>query len=163
MKKQVFALLALLVATCMSATAQYIKVGDWSGSAQLSTGSKRAFGVGFGVQYVPINNFRGDFHLNYYFEVNYDFNLNAHYLIDLYKKRLTLYPLVGVNLSNLEVSKEGMKEESHAVRETHFGVNLGCGLEYRLDYDVALMIEARRSVMKNVGQTLVSAGARLTF
>ncbi len=153
--KHLILLLSFALATALPMPAQHIKKGDWSGSLQLHTGSRRSFGIGAGAQYVPLDFLRADLNVNYYFEVNYDLNLNVHYLVDLYKKRLTVYPFIGFTAANLNVKSEQ--------RESHVGMNLGAGIEYRLDYDMSLMLEVRRSLVKHIGMTDIAAGVRLTF
>ena len=43
------------------------------------------------------------------------------------------------------------------------GVNLGGGMEWLIDYDLSLMVEARHAFMKNIGHTALAAGLRLKF
>lgn len=161
--KKVFLIIVLALAGALPSSAQYIKAGDWSGSVQLHTGTRRSFGIGVGAQYVPLEYLRADLNFNYYFEVNYDLNLNAHYLIDVYKKRLTVYPFVGFTAANLDTKKPVTSEKQHESRESHIGMNLGAGIEYRVDYDIALMLEARHTLIKHIGMTDISAGVKLTF
>ena len=159
--KRTFLLLMLLFMVCdVLGQPQPIKKGVWSCGLILQTSTRRAFSAGVGVQYVPVDKIRLDLNANYYGAINYDLNLNAHYLIDVYQGRLYVYPLFGFTAANMNAASE---EERHYPRESHIGVNLGAGVEYELDYDLSLMMELRHAFMKNIGHTALAAGVRLKF
>ena len=157
------AIIALAITCAIPSSAQHIKAGDWSGSLQLHTGSRRPFGLGAGAQYAPLEYLRADLNINYYFEMNYDLNLNVHYLIDVYKKRLTVYPFIGFTAANLDTKPPAIDGKIREKLESHIGMNLGAGIEYRVDYDIAVMLEARRSLANRIGMTDITAGIKLTF
>ena len=163
MLRKSIVIIALIIACALPSPAQHIKARDWSGSLQLHTGSRRSFGIGAGAQYVPLEYLRADLNVNYYFAFNYDLNLNLHYLVDLYKKRLTFYPFIGFTAANMNSYPKVIDGIERDERESHIGMNLGAGIEYRVDYDIAVMLEARRSLIKHIGMTDISAGVKLTF
>ena len=159
MKKFLLLLIMLLSVGSAYAQTRPIKQGTWSCDLILQTGSRRAFSIGAGVQYVPVNKLRADLNLNYYFSFNYDLNLNLHYLIDIHHEKFYVYPLVGFTAANMNTTKE----EVHYPRESHVGLNLGAGAEYLLDYDLSVMFEARHAFMKNIPHTTAALGLRLKF
>ena len=160
--KKVLLILTIVLLSVGSAAAQPrpITKGTWSCGLILQTGTRRAFSIGAGVQYVPVEKIRADLNMNYYFSINYDLNLNVHYLVDVHQERLYVYPLVGFTAANMDAASE---LERHYPRESHVGVNLGGGMEWLIDYDLSLMVEARHAFMKNIGHTALAAGLRLKF
>ena len=102
MQKRILFLLTALVANVFFLHAQ-VKQGDIAAGGQLMYGTGvQMVGVGPHVRYVFIDNFRGDLSINYFFEGNWDVNLNAEYLINLHRKKLYVYPLLGLCLANLD-------------------------------------------------------------
>ena len=160
MKKYVLLLVLLFVTSSAWSQPIPIKKGVWSCGLLLQSGTRRPFSIGASVQYVPVDKIRADLNASYYFALNYDLNLNLHYLIDLHHERFYVYPLVGFTAANMTYDSE---ENNHYPRQHHVGLNLGGGIEYLLDYDLSLMFELRHAYMKVIGHTTAAAGVRLKF
>ena len=160
MKRIIICLLLCVSVLSVWGETRPLKQGVWSCDLRLQTGTRRAFSIGAGVQYIPVNRLRADLNANYYFSINYDFNLNLHYLINVSGERFYVYPLVGFTVANMDAA-DGDKVAFP--RETHAGANFGAGMEYLIDYDLSVMFEGRYAAMKNIGHAAFAAGLRLKF
>lgn len=160
MKKVWLIILTMFLAIGADAQTRPLEKGTWSCGLILQTGTRRAFSIGAGVQYMPIDRLRADLNANYYFALNYDLNLNAHYLFNVHRERLYVYPLAGFTAANMDVA-DG--DKVNFPRESHVGVNLGGGAEWLLDYDLSVMAEFRYAAMKRIGHAAFAAGLRLKF
>lgn len=157
-KKVLF--IIVMIITNFSLVQGQVKQGDIAAGGQLMYGTGVQM-VGFGphASYVFVANLRGELSINYFFEGNWDVNLNAEYLLNIHRKKLYAYPLIGLCLANLDTNIDDPNE----VRSRKFGFNLGLGAQYRVAHDVDIYIEARRTVMADIHQTVIGAGATLTF
>lgn len=72
-----------------------------------------------------------------------DFNANVHRLFSL-NQRTTIYPLAGLNVSLWDWDLYGASGGS----DTHVGLNLGCGVEYRFAPRWSVGFEAKYLFIK---------------
>lgn len=84
----------------------------------------------------------------------YDLNINVHYLFGVYDDKLFLYPLAGMSytMSNLD-----------GIDNNHLGLNLGAGAEYSINDHWAANLEYRHTIIKDIDQSVVTAGVNYKF
>lgn len=159
MFKKILLFVAVLFTGASTMNGQ-IRQGDFAVGAQLSYGTGvEMVGAGAHARYALMDNLRAELAINYFFEGNWDANLNAEYLIGLSQNKLYLYPMVGLCLANLDTNLDDPTE----ARVRKFGFNLGGGLQFRVARDVDLFLEARRTIMSDIHQTVFAAGVTVTF
>ncbi|MCF0181949.1 MAG: porin family protein [Muribaculaceae bacterium] len=167
-------ILLIICAAMMSigvANAQVEKGNIAVGAALLYGSEINNIGLGARVHYTPISHLRGELSLNYFFEKNYlsmwDINLNAQYLVGLWRERLYIYPIVGLSFARLNANKDKFFKDhgTELKRENDkaFGLNLGAGIEFELTERWGLSLEYRHSIMKHIDQGVFALGANFKF
>lgn len=145
MKKIV--LLLGFIATIFTATAQ---TEQGESSVLINTGfqtdAKRLL-VGAQYRYALFNNIRiapdAMFFIPKDKVIGLDFNINAHYVIEL-DYNLTFYPLVGFGMQNNRYMGETINGIKYKAKgNTNFSVNLGAGLGYDISSTSYLNFEAK--------------------
>lgn len=123
------------------------------------TGTKRV-GIGVDARYGFQNNLRIAPEIIFYFPKDHitglDINVDFHYLIPL-SPAAKFYPLIGGAIDNNYYSREG--EKSYA--DTHFGFNIGGGVDYDLSEKNYLNAQFRYTLNKyNYGFFTLGYGFR---
>ena len=150
----------MIILACFSVKAQDIKPGQFSVGANIVWGTGvQMVGAGAYAQYIPFDNVRAEVGMNYFFEGNWDLNINAHYMFSLFNSNFYLYPLAGFCLANLDTNLDDPTES----RIRKMGMNVGGGAEYRLKNDVAFRLEFRRTIMPTIHQSVIGGGVAITF
>lgn len=157
--KKYFLIVALTIVTALGARAD---AGDVSIAGQVGFASRHAmFGIGGQLQFEPVRNFRIAPEFIYYFEndhVNaYNVNVNLHYTIRT-SSVVMVYPLAGFSYSHFN-NKNALWEES----TDRYGANIGCGVEYHIQSNLAFFSEQRFQVLKNNNQSVTLLGVKYTF
>lgn len=171
--KKILTIICAAILGIASASAQAEK-GDVAIGANIVYGSEiKNMGVGFRVQYTPMDHVRGELGMNYFFQKDYvnmwDINLNAEYLINVYSQRLYLYPIVGLSFAKSSFDADKFRKDHEMDPDVKkfddkaFGLNLGAGAEYKLTEHVGLTLEYRHSVMKDIDQGVFGIGANYKF
>lgn len=171
--KKILTIICAAILGIASASAQAEK-GDVAIGANIVYGSEiKNMGVGFRVQYTPMDHVRGELSTNYFFQKDYvnmwDINLNAEYLINVYSQRLYLYPIVGLSFAKSSFDADKFRKDHEMDPDVKkfddkaFGLNLGAGAEYKLTEHVGLTLEYRHSVMKDIDQGVFGIGANYKF
>lgn len=95
----------------------------------------------------------------------WELNLNGHYIF-LDEDGLIVYALGGINITGISISQSGSTQFGDFGGDTsdsEFGLNLGGGLEYNLDF-ADLFAEAKLGNLGgNANQFVLGAGLRLPF
>lgn len=157
MKKFYAILLAII---CFTAVASAQK-GQFGVGANLSYATEiENFGLGAKLQYGVTDKIRSEFSFNYFFEKNnvygWDVNLNFHYLFNL-APRFTVYPLLGLTVSNASVDVKGAKGV------TKFGLNLGGGFEYAINPKFSVGFEGKYTLVDDIDQGVFMVGGVYHF
>ena len=171
--KKILALVCTVLLGITAASAQ-VTQGDVAAGINLNYGSGiENLGLGAKFQYTIIDHLRAEVGFNYFFKKNYesmwDANLNAHYLINVYKDKLYLYPIVGLNFSSLIfdykcfLKEYGVDPNFEHKDINRFGLNLGAGAEYRVTEKIGLSLEYRHTILKDIDQGVFSIGANYKF
>lgn len=161
MKKFLFLLCAAVL--CAGSAMAQTEKGDITAGVQLSYGSEvGTLGLGARIMYNPIHNLRAEFGTNYFFKREHrsmwDINLNAHYLIGIYREQVYLYPIAGFCFAS-----ESFDEKDDHYDISKFGLNLGAGAEYMINEHVGITLEYRHTIMKTIDQGVGSVGLNYKF
>ncbi|MBQ4006403.1 MAG: porin family protein [Muribaculaceae bacterium] len=119
-------------------------------------------GWGAHIQYGIIDNLRAELGFNHFFKHNhvkaFDVNLNAHYLVGLYKEKLYIYPLLGLNYTMAT-----FEDDHEKIEKNHVGLNLGAGAEYEITEHIGVKFEYRHTIIRKVDQGIFTIGANYKF
>ncbi len=161
MKKYLAILFMMLVST-----ATFAEEGDKWGGVNLSFGFNnkfKNFGVGGKFQYEIKENLRLEGAANYFFKRSvadeygdygahmWDVNVNAQYLIHL-GDNANVYPIIGPSLMTY-------KTDGITGFHTRFGVNLGAGIEYRLNEQIKVNFDFKYQYLKDIDRPVIAIGA----
>ena len=171
--KKLLAIFCAAILGLGTASAQ-VEKGDFAVGANIVYGSYiKNIGVGARMQYTPIDHVRGELSMNYFFQKDYvnmwDLNLNAEYLVNLYQQRLYIYPIVGLSFAKATFDADKflkdheLEGDKAKFNDNAFGLNLGAGVEYKLNEHVGVTFEYRHSIMKDIDQGVVGIGANYKF
>lgn len=167
MKKVLFVILLTIVSV-----GAFAQKGSISGHAKLGYQSDyKRFGVGAEARYEVIDNVRLAPDLVFFFPKNKtwgaDINLNVQYAFTNVLDKLTIYPLLGLNISNNRYSGEtvhlggGQEVKYDSEGFTNFGFNLGAGADYDITPDTYLNFEMKYTFSKgDYGQFMFGYGVR---
>jgi len=152
-------LIALGVSLCQAQT----RKGEMAVGAKMVYGSwVKSLGLGGRFQYGLLDQVRleGDFDIFFKHDGKScaDLDLNAHYLLGLWRNQLYLYPIVGLNYTIASRTVNGVKDD-----ENHLGLNLGAGIEYEITPHWAGVFEYRHTVVKRVNQGIIALGVNYKF
>lgn len=160
--KKIFALIIAAIA-CIGANAQAYQ-GETAIGINLLYGSyTESLGIGGRFQYVPYDQIRAVAEFDYFTGHSgknlCDININAEYLLAIKSDQLYLYPLAGLNytMSSHKVDN-GSKVESN-----HIGLNLGAGLEYKVNEHIGVSAEYRHTIIRDVDQGVFAVGVNYKF
>ena len=175
-------LVALLALISIGAYAQEGKFGAGIGvvyGTEIST-----VGVGVMGQYYFNDHVRGEVGANIYAKngdtSTWDANLNFHYLINLAKNRLYLYPLMGVSFSfwkfGNDIESVGVNDatmggdEDGAIyaqykdmKEFRFGPNIGLGLQFNINARTSITLEGRYQMIGDFNQGIAGLSVQRRF
>ena len=173
-------LVALLALISIGSYAQEGKFGAGIGvvyGTEIST-----VGVGVMGQYYFNDHVRGEVGANIYAKngdtSTWDANLNFHYLINLAKNRLYLYPLMGVSfsfwkfgdklgtdsMSNIPVTEDGaMYAQYNDMKEFRFGPNIGLGLQFNINARTSITLEGRYQMIGDFNQGIAGLSIQRRF
>lgn len=116
------------------------------------------FGLGANIGYEFVNNVRGVAEFDYYFKKDYvsafEVDASIEYLLRLAEGKITLYPLVGVNLF-------GSKAE-YGGSDSKVGLNVGAGVEIPVTPNVAVKVEYNYKTQYD-GASFLKAGVVIPF
>lgn len=157
--KKYFVILAMML---IGVTTAFAEEGDkWVG-LNFNGGFHKDytnFGLGLKGQYEVRERLRLEAAANYFFKKDdlsmWDANLNVHYLIPL-GESANVYPVVGPSLMT-------WKGNGFFEYKTKFGVNLGAGIEYRLDDHLKVNCDVKYQYIKDIDRPVVSLGASYLF
>ena len=82
----------------------------------------------------------------------------ADYLVGLYKEKLYIYPLLGLNYTMATFEDDHEKTEKN-----HVGLNLGAGAEYEITEHIGVKFEYRHTIIRKVDQGIFTIGANYKF
>ncbi|MCC5914480.1 MAG: outer membrane beta-barrel protein [Balneolaceae bacterium] len=95
----------------------------------------------------------------------WELNLNGHYLF-INEEDMNVYALGGINITGIRISSSGSTgfgDVSGSESDSEFGLNLGGGIEYSLDF-ADLFAEAKLGGLGgNANQFVLGAGLRFPF
>lgn len=173
-------LVALLALISIGAYAQNGKFGAGIGvvyGTEIST-----VGVGVLGQYYFNDHVRGEVGANIYAKSGetstWDANLNFHYLINIAKNRLYLYPLMGVSFSlwkfsdkletdstsNIPVTEDGaIYAQYKDMKEFRFGPNIGLGLQFNINARTSITLEGRYQMIGDFNQGIAGLSVQRRF
>ena len=149
--------LLLFLSMMLVSTASFAEEGDkWVG-VNFNGGfhsDYTNYGVGIKGQYEVKENLRLEAAANYFFKHEgvsmWDVNLNAQYLIHL-NDDVNIYPIVGPTIMT-------WKGNGFFEYTTKFGVNLGAGIEYRLNDQLKANLDVKYQYIKDIDRPVVSLG-----
>ena len=157
--------LAAVLAICGAATAMASGMGSLG--ANFLYGSKFDQ-VGLGVSYKVnlTDNFRVAPEMQYFFSNNgmkaWDANANIEMVTTLFDD-LKFYPLVGFTYSHWTQSVPVTGVDKAVNTWDRFGVNVGGGLEYNFNSQVAAVFEVRGQLIKDFSQCVLNIGLKYSF
>ena len=133
-------------------------------------------GVGIKAQYYFNEHVRGELGFNIFAKnepwSTWDVNLNFHYLANIAKNRLFVYPLAGFSLAQWkmadnsaasEVPTEGVSYNSEENKAFKIGPNLGVGLQYNITKNTSISAEARYQMVGQFDQGVFGIGIQQRF
>ena len=149
---------SLLVAAIICVTAAHAEKGDMAAGLNLLYGTEiESLGLGAKYQYDVLDRLRIEGSFNYFFERDHihgwDLNATAMYLFPL-SSNFTLYPLAGPTIANAG---------GYGNTTTKFGLNLGGGCEYHINYNWKINLDARYSIVSDIDQAVIGIGAAYKF
>lgn len=134
----------------------------------------KSFAVGAKVQYDITNHFRAEDAFNYFFKKDgvsmWENNVNVHYLFYLGEK-FRIYPLAGFTIVGTKIdTKSAVPAEYQQYigdagksSKTYFGGNVGGGIEYLITPHLAVGVEGKYSIVKDVDQGVFGLGVTYKF
>ena len=135
----------------------------------------KSFAVGAKLQYDVTNHIRLEDAFNYFFKKDgvsmWEENLNVHYLFNI-TDNLRFYPLAGFTVvgvkfdSSIDIPKEYQQyipDAGSSSSDIYFGANLGAGIEYLLTSHLAVGVEGKYSLVKDVDQAVFGVGITYKF
>lgn len=84
-----------------------------------------------------------------------DVNVNALYSLPIEDTSLQLYPLLGLNMDNNRLSKEGVKRSW-----TKWGVNLGAGVDYYITKYNFINVDLQYTFVRDYAKIMIGFGHR---
>jgi outer membrane protein X len=132
-------------------------------------------GVGVKAQYYFNEHIRGELGFNIFAKnepwSTWDVNLNFHYLANIAKNRLFVYPLAGFSLAQWkmtsiptgEITEEGTSYSSDENKSFKMGPNLGVGVQVNITPKTAITAEARYQMVGQFDQGLFGIGIQQRF
>lgn len=134
----------------------------------------KSFAVGAKVQYDITSHFRAEDAFNYFFKKDgvsmWENNVNVHYLFYLGEK-FRIYPLAGFTIVGTKIdTKSAVPAEYQQYigdagksSKTYFGGNVGGGIEYLITPHLAVGVEGKYSIVKDVDQAVFGLGVTYKF
>ena len=134
----------------------------------------KSFAVGAKVQYDITSHFRAEDAFNYFFKKDgvsmWENNVNVHYLFYLGEK-FRIYPLAGFTIVGTKIdTKSAVPAEYQQYigdagksSKTYFGGNVGGGIEYLITPHLAVGVEGKYSIVKDVDQAVCGLGVTYKF
>lgn len=134
----------------------------------------KSFAVGAKVQYDITSHFRAEDAFNYFFKKEgvsmWENNVNVHYLFYLGEK-FRIYPLAGFTIVGTKIdTKSAVPAEYQQYigdagksSKTYFGGNVGGGIEYLITPHLAVGVEGKYSIVKDVDQGVFGLGVTYKF
>lgn len=134
----------------------------------------KSFAVGAKVQYDITSHFRAEDAFNYFFKKDgvsmWENNVNVHYLFYLGEK-FRIYPLAGFTIVGTKIdTKSAVPAEYQQYigdagksSKTYFGGNVGGGIEYLITPHLAVGVEGKYSIVKDVDQGVFGIGVTYKF
>ncbi len=134
----------------------------------------KSFAVGAKVQYDITSHFRAEDAFNYFFKKDgvsmWENNVNVHYLFYLGEK-FRIYPLAGFTIVGTKIdTKSAVPAEYQQYigdagksSKTYFGGNVGGGIEYLITPHLAVGVEGKYSIVKDVDQGVFGLGVTYKF
>lgn len=136
----------------------------------------KSFAVGAKVQYDITSHFRAEDAFNYFFKKDgvsmWENNVNVHYLFYLGEK-FRIYPLAGFTIVGTKIdTKSAVPAElqqyigdagKSSGSNTYFGGNVGAGIEYLITPHLAVGVEGKYSIVKDVDQGVFGLGVTYKF
>ena len=163
--KNIFGKLAIIaIAVTMSVAANAQQQGDMALGGNLVYGSGDSYsnvGIGAKFQYNITDPIRLEGSFTYFFEKDYlsmwDLSANGHYLFPV-ADQVTVYPLAGLSIL-------GYKTDTILgnYSDSELGLNLGGGIDYRLNDSVILNAELKYKTGDNWDRLLLSVGVAFNF
>ena len=164
MMKKIFSVLcAVFMSTAMMAQEGSMFVGGHLNYGMYS--NRNEFGLGVFGQYEFIDQWRGALSANYYLEQNdissWDVSANVHYVYPL-PSGFNVYPLAGLCFdyvhSNVHYINFEGKIQSYTRTTSRIGLNIGGGVEYRLNSSLKVNGELKYQFVKGYNRPVISIG-----
>lgn len=173
----------LMLVVCLT----LLSIGAYAQKGKYGAGIAAVYGteiskVGVGVkgQYYFNDFVRGEVGLNIYAKNDgvscWDANINFHYLANIAKNRLYLYPLVGVSFSQWkfdmsdgfmgeipDTESDSQYAQYEDTKEFRFGPNLGLGLQFNINELTAITLEGRYQLIGDFDQAIMGIGIQRRF
>ena len=164
MKKLLLTLCLTLMGT--SAFAQKFEEpesGDWALGINIPVtwGDKLHLGVQPKIQFYATSQFRLETSFGYYFKakerIDWELNLNAHYLVPMKDTGLWIYPILGVQFLHRHYTIE-----IDDANQARVGLNVGAGLQYDVEDNIYVNAEVKYTYTNDYdrGNVLVGIGYR---
>ncbi len=165
MKKLLFTLCLILAGT--NAFAQRFdeaESGDWAIglNVPITWADKVHLGVQPKVQYYVTPRFRSEASFGYYFEashrIDWDLNLNFHYLFPMKDTGLWIYPILGVQFLHRHQTVSIDDDDNQA----RVGLNIGAGFQYDIEEHLFVNAETKYTYTNDYdrGNVLIGIGYR---
>ncbi len=138
----------------------------------------KSFAVGAKVQYDITSHFRAEDAFNYFFKKDgvsmWEENVNLHYLFYIGDK-FRVYPLVGFTVVGVKFDMNSAIPAEYqqyaemagvsggSSSDTYFGGNAGAGIEYLVTPHLAVGLEGKYSIVKDVDQAVFGLGVTYKF
>lgn len=134
----------------------------------------KSFAVGAKVQYDITSHFRAEDAFNYFFKKDgvsmWENNVNVHYLFYLGEK-FRIYPLAGFTIVGTKIDTKSVVPAKYQQyigdagksSKTYFGGNVGGGIEYLITPHLAVGVEGKYSIVKDVDQAVFGLGVTYKF
>ena len=168
----------LIVCLVLFSVTAYAQKGNFGVGAAAIYGTEIAkVGVGIKAQYYFNDHVRGELGLNLFAKneplSTWDINLNFHYLANIAKNRLFVYPLAGFSLAQWKIADEssiggeitdsGIAYQNNDSKEFKMGPNLGAGLQFNITENTAITAEARYQMVGHFDQGVFGIGIQQRF
>ena len=172
----------LVVCLALISVGAYAQKGKYGAGLSAVYGSEISkIGVGVKGQYYFNDHVRGEVGLNIYAKnegvSTWDANINFHYLANLAKHKLYIYPLFGASFSlwSFDISTGVMGEISNEdsgnmeyaqyedTKQFKFGPNIGLGLQYNITELTSVSVEGRYQMIGSFAQGIFGIGIQRRF
>ena len=171
----------LVVCLALLSVGAYAQKGKYGAGIAAIYGSEISkVGVGVKGQYYFNDYIRGEVGLNIFAKnegvSTWDADINFHYLANIAKNRLYLYPLAGVSFSlwkfdtitgNMgevpDTESDAQYAQYEDTKEFRLGPNLGLGLQYNIKENTAIFVEGRYQMTGAFAQGVFGIGIQQRF